>query len=75
MVGGMDSSLFSRDSCPDGKVADMRMILPAIERPGTTARYPLVTTPGQADLAGFSGSPRIDAGAPTLLTTTVGPRP
>jgi len=66
MVGGMDSSLFSCDSWPDWKVADMRMILPAIERPDAAARYPLVRTPGQADLAGFSGSPRIHAGAPTL---------
>jgi hypothetical protein len=66
MVGGMDSSLFSRDSCPDWEVADMRMILPAIERPGTTSRYPLVTMPAHAYLAGFSGSPRIHAGAPTL---------
>jgi hypothetical protein len=66
MVGGMDSSLFSCDSCSDLEVADMRTILPAVERPDTTARYPLVTTPGQADLAGFSGSPRIHAGALTL---------
>jgi len=66
MVGGMDSSLFSCDSWPDWKVADMRMILPAVARPDATARYPLVRTPGQADLAGFSGSPRIHAGAPTL---------
>jgi hypothetical protein len=66
MVGGMDSSLFSCDSWPDWKVADMRMILPAIERPDAAARYPLVTMPAHAYLAGFSGSPRIHAGAPTL---------
>ncbi|MDJ0334567.1 thioredoxin family protein [Salinibacterium sp. G-O1] len=55
----MDVTLLYFTGCPNWKIADERLRLLTIERPGITVRHRLVETPDEAERAGFFGSPSI----------------